>query len=233
MKLAWSIAFTAAVFSACGPRSFPHDGGSGGKPSDSGVPPGDAAGSNDRDAGAEADAPDASVNDASEAGASDAPDGGESNATDAASDGIPHCEPFPGFSIPSTAPCIWKLIEPCLSPQTACLRESNESTETICSTESDWNTTSTFPFHQIKTVVSKDGAVCYRAESAFGTNIFFGTNYYDSTGTLVATDNGSPNPDPTDRTVQCMDGSGTFTFPPNCPPPTSNRCTATTAGDCP
>ncbi|HEY6561944.1 MAG TPA: hypothetical protein VI072_31965 [Polyangiaceae bacterium] len=232
MKLAWFMVLTVAG-SACGPHGFPHGGGSGGTPSDSGVPPVDATGSGGRDAGGGTDASDASMTDASEAGASDASDAGGSDAADAAWDGIPRCQPYPFLTFPSTAPCVWKLIEPCLSPQTACLREGNEYTDSICSTESNWNMTSVYPFHEIKTVVSKDGAVCYRAESAFGTNIFFGTNYYDGTGKLVATDSGPPNGGSTVRRVQCTDGSGTFEFPPNCAPPTSNRCTTTTAGDCP
>ena len=63
MKLAWSMALTVAVFSACGPLGLPHGGGSGGKTSDSGVPPVDSAGSGGRDAGAETDASDAGASD--------------------------------------------------------------------------------------------------------------------------------------------------------------------------
>lgn len=67
MKLVWSMAATAAVVSACGPVGFPHGGGSGGKPSDSGVPPVDGAGSGGRDAGAEPDASDAGESDGGQA----------------------------------------------------------------------------------------------------------------------------------------------------------------------
>jgi hypothetical protein len=203
----WTVV-TVVLLSACGGGSPPGGtGGAGGGPPDAGTP---------ADAAAET--------------------GGPSDAGDAGTNDIPRCRPFaevPDATFPSTAPCVWALLAPCLPILNQCIRERVDSTELLCAPGSSWSRTSLNPgFPPATSTVSKDGRLCYRSETTWSSGGPFTTYYYDGTGKFIAVENDSPN---SLRLIHCADDAPetSYTFLATCARPNFDRCTSITDGDCP
>lgn len=223
-----SLGLIASVFSiACGNRNFPPP------------PDKDHPHKPPHDAGAVDATPEASVDASDAANHSDVVDAAEPiDAADAGSDAeaIPDCVP----------PCIRAALSPCLPILDSCLSEREppdaawpqDYTDKICAPAEGFSYSLASTYHSIVQTITRNGTLCYRDSLTWGLGAVPTHLWFDATGTQVAIGiSTQENSTGADYNVWCTSGIPTpndvmYTLPSSCVLPT-NRCQATSPGDCP